>query len=357
MKTTFCGIVLQSPFILGSGPLSYSAEGMIRAHKAGAGAVVTKTIRDIPANNPYPHMASLPQKSMINAEKWSDISGDQWVSVEIPKAKTAHVVVIASIGHTEKEVRNWVEKLDAAGADMVEIVSYDEETMVPMILAAKQLTRKPVIAKLSPNWRDPLSCALKVAAAGADAITAMDSVGPVLRINISTGKPLTGGAQGLGWLTGSAIKPIILHHIAQIAKAVTVPIIGLGGVMHAEDAIEMMMVGAGVVGVCTAPILKGVEYIGTLIEQMDAKMQALGFKSFETLTGYALENLGCDEDHRSFGFTYNPEICTSCMKCIKVCAYESRTLKNHLMEVDLQTCRGCGLCASVCPVQALKFKQ
>lgn len=356
LKTTLCGITLQSPYILGSGPLSYGAKGMIRAHQAGAGAVVTKTIRDIPADNPYPHMAAVAPQSMVNAEKWSDSTGQQWVSVEIPQAKAAGVVVIASIGHTVQEAQHWVPEVDAAGADMIELVSYEEETMIPMIQAARALTDKPVIAKLSPNWKNPVTCAELAVQAGADAITAMDSIGPVLSIDITTAKPVVGGAGGTGWLTGSAIKPVILHYVSQIAQKVEVPIIGLGGVMLAQDAVEMLMAGAQVVGICTAPILKGIEYIGVLNQKLENLLKELGYNSLGQVSGAALPHLHIEEDHVDKIFSYDPLLCTGCMRCVKVCAYESRTLTEGIMALDTETCRSCGLCASVCSPKALTFE-
>jgi dihydroorotate dehydrogenase subfamily 1 len=353
LRTSLFGIELQSPFILGSGPLSYSAQGMIRAHRAGAGAVVTKTIRDIPADNPYPHMAVAGPQSMINAEKWSDYPGERWVETEIPLAKKAGVVVIASIGHTEVEVGHWVAAVDSAGADIIELVSYDEITMLPMVRRAREITQKPILVKLSPNWNDPVDCALKALELGADGLTAMDSVGPVLRIDIRSGRPLVGGAGGKGWLTGNAIRPIVLHYVAELASKTDKPIIGIGGVMDAEDAVEMLMAGASAVGICTAPILKGVGYIATLCERLRKLIPELDAHQVRDLVGRALPYLAQQEIHTPFSFVFDQSMCTACMRCVKVCPYESRSLLDGIMQVDVETCRLCGICASVCPTGAL----
>jgi len=356
LETSLFGINLQSPFILGSGPLSYGAKGMIRAHKAGVGAVVTKTIRDVPADNPFPHMAAAGRQSMVNAEKWSDYGGERWVELEIPQAKQAGVVVIASIGHTETEVLHWVAKVDHAGADIIELVSYDEHTMLPMVRTARALTKKPILVKLSPNWNNPVACGLEALGLGADGITAMDSIGPVLRIDIRTGKPLVGGANGLGWLTGSAVKPITLRYVAELAALTDKPIIGLGGVMDAEDAVEMLMVGASAVGICTAPLLKGIGYIGILCRKLGVLMQELGATEVTSLVGRALPYLSGPEVTQAFTFDYRRELCTDCMLCVHVCPYESRTLEGGMMGVEAETCRLCGICASVCPTKALSLQ-
>jgi dihydroorotate dehydrogenase subfamily 1 len=349
IETELFGIKLQSPFVLGSGPLSYGAKGLIRAHKAGAGAVVTKTIRDNPADNPFPHMAVTGRDSMINAEEWSDIPGSQWVNKEIPEAKKAGVVVIASIGHTPLEAENWVGKVDSAGADIIELVSYQRDTILPMLKIAKEQTDKPVLVKISPNWLNAVGIALEALDAGADGITAIDSIGPVLRIDIKTGKPLVGGGNGFGWLTGSAIKPITLRYVAEISSATDKPVIGLGGVTKVEDAVEMLMAGAKAVGICTAPIVKGVEYITKLNVKLEKLITDLGYKSSEDLTGLSHKFLNPAANNKKFDFIYNAESCTECMACVKACAYEARDLQNKVMSLDTDLCRYCGLCFSVCP--------
>lgn len=353
IETELFGIKLQSPFVLGSGPLSYGAKGLIRAHKAGAGAVVTKTIRDNPAVNPFPHMAVAGKDSMINAEEWSDISGLQWVETEIPEAKKAGVIVIGSIGHTPVEAANWTKRVDEAGADIIELVSYERDTILPMLAKAKALTDKPVLVKISPNWVDSVGIALEALRAGADGITAIDSIGPVLRIDIKTGKPLVGGGRGFGWLTGSAIKPIALRYVAEISSATDKPVIGLGGVTKAEDAAEMLMAGAQAVGICTAPIVKGVEYIEKLNKNLEKLIAKLGYKNSSELTGLSHKYLNPEANNKKFDFIYNADTCTECMACVKACAYEARALENKVMSLDTELCRYCGLCFSVCPKGSL----
>ena len=355
LTTELFGHTLQSPVILGSGPISYGAEGIIRAHKAGFGAVTTKTIRDKKADNPFPHIAFNGSNSLINAEKWTDFPAEQWVEEEIPKAKEGGAVVIGSIGHTPEEVEHWVGPVDRAGADMIELVSYMPETIVSMTAKAKKLTGKPVIVKLSPNWTDPVQAAKDVLNAGADGITAMDSIGPVLRINIRTARPMLGGEHGYGWLTGSAIKPVIVRYVAEIAVLTDKPIIGIGGVMNPEDAVEMLMAGATHVGVCTAPILKGVEYIGKLNTGIAGLLQDLGYVSLADVSGAALQNLPKDEIMEKFSFHFHRDTCTACMRCVQVCPYGARTLSEKKeMELNEELCRYCGLCTTVCNPGALK---
>lgn len=355
LKTVFLGLELSSPLVIGSGPLSYDGRGVIRAFRAGAGAVTTKTIRDDPADNPLPHMAVAGRDSLVNAEKWSDIPGESWVESEIPRAKDAGAVVIASVGHTPAEAERWVPLVDRAGADAIELVSYDEATLVPMLRLAKAATGKPVLAKLSPGWPSVVGSAKAALAAGADGITAIDSMGPALRIDIETGRPLLGGAGGSGWLSGAAIKALALRLVADIAAASGAPVLGTGGVSSAEDAVEMLMAGAGAVGLCTAPILRGVGCLGELNERLEGLMERLGYGSIAEISGRALPFLRAEESRRRYAFAYESSRCTLCGLCVRVCPYEARSLSGREMVLDGSVCRLCGLCASACPTGALRI--
>ena len=129
--------------------------------------------------------------------------------------------------------------------------------MVAAIRAAKDALDVPVFVKLSPLGREMGRAATLAQAAGADAIVAINSFGPCLSIDIETGLPRMGGADGYGWLSGPALKPLALRCVHDVARAVDIPVIGCGGVSRGTDAIEMIMAGASAVQVCTAAILRG----------------------------------------------------------------------------------------------------
>ena len=346
------GVNMKSPIVIGSGPLSYSAEGMKRLSDAGAGAVVTKTIRKNRAINPAPHMVKSSNNSLINNEKWSDFEPERWIDEEIPKMKEYGVVCIASVGHTLEESSELVEKVEKAGADIIELVSYDSNDLAPMIRDTKKRVSIPVIAKLPPMIENIGDFCRDLVEAGADAITACDSVGPAFRIDIETGRPLLGGS-GFGWLTGEVIKPITLHKIYEIRQKVDVPIIGLGGCMNGSDAVEMIMAGANFIGVCSAPIMKGPSVIGKINNEMHAHIQRLGYSGIEDACGVVHRNMGSANDRERFEFGYDEQKCTSCGLCEKVCAYGARKITDGTMELDESECRYCGLCVSVCPTKAL----
>lgn len=351
---TLCGKELQSPFIVGSGPLSYDAHGIVRLHQAGAGAVVTKTIRAEACVNPLPHMVQNVPNALINCEKWSDLPPEAWMEQEIPAAKAAGAVVIASVGQTLAESSGLVEQVEQAGADFIELVSYESKDLVPMLKDAKKKVHIPVIVKLSPNYGDLLEVARECMQNGADAFTACDSLGPALRIDVETGKPLLAGTDGFGWLSGAVIKPVTLARIAMLRQICSIPIIGLGGVVTAKDAVEMAMVGADLVGVCSAIILKGPAYLTKLNRDLEQFLQQHGHTALGDVTGAALPHLPKEDCTGKLTFSYDAQKCTLCGRCTCVCCYEARTLsKERDMRLDTEKCRYCGLCASVCATGAL----
>lgn len=354
METEMFGRKLQSPIVIGSGPLSYSAEGMIRLHEAGAGAVVTKTITRTAADNPYRHMVQCAGGTLINCEKWSDYSMERWLDTEIPQAVEAGVGCIASVGHTVEDSRLCVERLEEEGCMAIELVSYRDETVLPMLEDTRRRVKLPIIVKLSPNSADLYSHAKRCEEAGADAFTACDSMGPVMKIDIRTGKPVMGGAGGTGWLSGAMIRPFTVEKICGLRKQTKLPIIGLGGVSGWQDAIEMVMAGADYIGVCSAAILKGPEFITKLNSQIDAYLKEYGYESLKEISGMVHRWLPDTDQKEFYEMEYHPEKCTHCKKCVRVCPYQARTLDEAGMHVDEDRCRKCGLCVSVCGCLSLK---
>ncbi len=350
-----CGVELKSPFIIGSGPLSYGAEGIIRLSEAGAGAVVTKTIRLNACINPVPHIAKSSGNTLINCEKWSDLPPEKWIDEEIPKAKKAGAVVIASLGHTVEETSALIEKVAGAGADMIELVSYSGKDMLPMVKDAKRRVGIPVFVKLSPNWTDYLAVAGECAAAGADGFTAFDSIGPVLRIDIRTGRPFMGGSEGNGWLSGEGIRPMILQKVAELRREYNGPVIGLGGVFSAEDAVEMLMAGADFIGICSVLILKGANYLKRLTADFKGLTKKLGYNSLAEITSLSHKYLYPGDITGKLEFSFYRELCNGCGSCERVCSYEARTISRERdMSFYEEKCRYCGACCSLCNTGALK---
>lgn len=352
LSVDLCGKRLRSPLILASGPLAWSAEGIQAAFAAGAAAVVTKTIRPEPTRNPTPHIVAADARSLLNTEGWSDLPASQWIERELPQLAGRNGVLIASIGHTPAEVAQLAGPLAAAGVDMLELVSYQAEDAAPMVAAARQATDIPVLIKVSANWPDLVDVLGRALEAGADGMTAIDSIGPALRVNVGTGQPSLGS---FAWLSGAAILPIALCAVAEICLRYEVPVVGTGGVGRAEEIIEMVMAGATAVGVHTAPLLQGLAWFGRTEAHLERWLQAHGYASFGELQGLALPYLRrVAVGHAPLTFTFDREACNQCERCVTVCAYRARRLSpERLMTLDVDRCRSCGLCIAVCPTAAL----
>ena len=254
------------------------------------------------------------------------------------------------------------EGIVATGAvDILECVAYSCNDLADMVRAIRHWTDLPVLAKLSFNWGDQLmDIAEDALMAGADGFTAIDSIGPILRINIETRRSLHAGRAGKAWMSGAAIKPLALGIVSSLATRFGRPVIGTGGVVTAEDVIEMTLVGASAVGACTAPLLHGLRWFGKTATQVSKWLDGHGHASLDEIRGAALPLLPTEDDTEGISFRFEPRMCTLCGLCVVTCAYGARELvgeEAHSPDLDLKLdevrCRKCGLCAEVCKPGAL----
>ncbi len=362
LKTKLAGLPLRNPVVLASGPLSHDGAAVLRAFRSGVGAVVTKTIRHDAAHNPLCHIACL-KSGLLNSEKWSELPAQRWIDQEIPIAKDGGALVIASVGANADEVRALAAPLADAGADALEVCSYEASHAVPMVEAAVSEAGIPVLAKISANWPDVVSIAVACRQAGAAAITAIDSVGPALRLDITQRAPRVGG--GFGWLSGSPILALAMRVVADIAQRTDAPIVGTGGVSSASEIVEMMMAGASAVGICSHFMTAGLDTVAELLEAVGRTLEALGYDSVDSLVGAALPSIETAQTHpiqvpgpqsddqfRPL-FLKDFNRCGKCNRCVEVCPYEARISPDR---VQTDRCRFCGLCVSACPTGALTLQ-
>jgi dihydroorotate dehydrogenase (fumarate) len=208
------------------------------------------------------------------------------------------------------------------------------------------------LIKVTANWPDLLDVVEACLQAGADGVTAIDSIGPTLRIDIEKGEPLLGS---FAWLSGRAILPISLRAVAQICQRHRVPVVGTGGVGQAEDAVEMVMAGATAVGVHSLPLLRGLGWFGKTLARLERWLEAHGHSRLADLRGLALPHLEKPVPHMPLAFALDKETCTRCGRCVTVCAYGARELtEDGEMLLDEEICRSCGLCVEVCAPGALE---
>jgi dihydroorotate dehydrogenase subfamily 1 len=353
LSVELCGIRLPNPFVLASGPLTWNAEAIQAAFDAGVAAVVTKTIRPQATVNPVPHIADAGRGSLLNTEGWSDFTAEEWLQREFPTLRERQGgVVIASLGHTPEEVAQLARPVADAGPQLLELVSYRSEDAAPMVAVAKEEASLPVFIKVSANWPDLLDVVEACLKAGADGVTAIDSIGPTLRIDVETGEPLLGS---FAWLSGRAILPISMRVVADICQRHGVPVVGTGGIGQAEDVVEMVMAGATAVGVHSLPLLQGLGWFGKTLSRLERWLEAHDQSRLTDLRGIALPHLQKPMAHTPLAFAFERDSCTRCGRCVTVCAYGARELTADVeMLLDEEICRSCGLCVTVCAPGALE---
>lgn len=258
------GVKFSNPVLVASGTFGYGEEYGALIDLSKLGGIVTKSVTLQPREgNPPPRTVETPS-GMLNAIGLTNIGADRFIREKLPflqKQKTKVIVNVA--GRTVEEYVEVVKKLNRCkGIDMLEInISCPNvkegglafgakcESAHACIKLVKENSKLPIIAKLSPNVTDIVEIAQSVEEAGADAISLINTlIG--MAIDVEKRRPVLGNITG--GLSGPAIKPVALAMVWKVAKAVNVPVIGLGGIMNTQDALEFFLAGASMIQIGTA---------------------------------------------------------------------------------------------------------
>ena len=257
MKVNLCGIDMDNPIIPASGTFGYGYEFAELYDINILGTFSFKgTTRDARFGNPTPRIAEC-TAGMINAVGLQNPGVEKVISEELPKMRRVfHKKVMANVsGFSVEDYAYTCEKLDACDeVGWLEVnvscpnvhgggMSFgtSPEAAATVTRAVKAVTKKPVIIKLSPNVTDIVSIAKACEDAGADGISLINTM-LGMRIDLRTGKPII--ANKMGGFSGRAIFPVAVRMVYQVANAVKIPVVGMGGVATAEDVVEMMLAGA-----------------------------------------------------------------------------------------------------------------
>lgn len=294
---------MNSPLVLASGIIGTSADLLERAALCGAGAVTSKSCSLEPRpGHPNP-VAVEWEGGVINAVGLTNPGADQEVRMLID-AKTRlaplGVPVIASIFASSMDQFGQVAAIiSQAEPDLIEVniscpnvgdefgapFAGSPESAAAVTEKVKSCTQIPVCVKLAPNVPSIARIALAVVRAGADAITAVNTM-PGMIIDARAGKPVL--SNRMGGISGLALKPVALRCVAEIRQVVDVPIIGIGGIMTGLDAVEMLMAGATIVGIGSAVWFRGPEVFDLINRELTAFMDQEGYSDLESLRGIAL---------------------------------------------------------------------
>lgn len=297
LETEIAGIKLKNPTVLASGVLGTTGHSLIRIANEGAGAVTTKSLGlKSKGGHKNPTIVELGGGSMLNAMGLPNPGVEDYID-ELVEAKKCGVPIIASVfGETADDFADAAKRIEAAKPDMVELniscpnvgtkgtlFGKDPDAATEVTKKVKAAVNIPVIVKLTPNADKIIEVAKAVEKAGADAITAINTVGPGMVIDIETATPVL--SNKIGGLSGAAIRTLAIKHVFDISENVKIPIIGLGGISNGQDAIEMIMAGASAVGIGTAVYYQGIDVFKQISKEIEEFMLRKSFKSIEELVG------------------------------------------------------------------------
>lgn len=263
MSVNIAGVELKNPVMTASGTFGSGAEYSEFVDLNKLGAVVTKGVANIPwAGNPTPRIAEV-YGGMLNAIGLQNPGIDVFCERDIPFLKKYDTKIIVNVcGKSTEDYCEVVERLASEPVDLLEIniscpnvkeggiaFGQDPKAVEDITKAVKKYAKQPVIMKLSPNVTDITVMAKAAEAGGADALSLINTLtGMKIDINRRT----FAIANKTGGMSGPAVKPVAVRMVYQVAQAVGIPIIGMGGIASAEDALEFILAGATAVSVGTA---------------------------------------------------------------------------------------------------------
>jgi dihydroorotate dehydrogenase (NAD+) catalytic subunit len=279
--------------------MGYSAESLYRIAKGGAGAVVTKSIGVEPrVGYPNPTLVQA-EGGLINAVGLPNPGIDLYEQeIKYSKIVLRIPLIVSVFGYSTEEYAAVAKKAVAAGADAVELnvscphvkqtgaeIGQNPKLLAEVVKTVKAAVGKPVIVKLSPNVADIRAVARAAVEAGADALTAVNTL-KAMAIDSETMRPILSNIKG--GLSGPAIKPVALRCVYEIREALPeVPIIGCGGVMDWRDAVEFLLAGACAVQVGSAIALEGTEVFQAITKGVESYLRKKHYGSVKEIVGLA----------------------------------------------------------------------
>ena len=373
MTVDLCGLELSSPLILASGTLGEPGSLMKKlAETQPLGAMVTRSIslrsEEDRFTNPSPRFVKLDKYGLLNCECQLIHSIDEWCDSQLSIAKEGGIPVIASIeADSVEDYVELAERLTDAGADAIEVnISCTFEArkgkgpalmdQIESLLASvrKAVSGIPMIVKV-PLVLDFGEIAEVVQSSGADAIAALNTVGPGMVIDVDTGRPLLGFFTGSGGLSGPALRPIAVAAVNELTRASNIPVVGIGGISTGKDVVEFTMAGATGVQLLTAALLRGPNVFTQVHNQLTKWLEEKGYDSLSEIRGVTNQFLG-ETNWTPHVAIIEPDLCTGCERCVRVCPHDALSMNvKKKAEVTDELCAGCGLCWYECPEKAIKL--
>lgn len=372
LRTRIGSIELPTPLILGSGHITETPDFFLRSQEFGCSGIVTRSLRtDVPPERsrvPAPRYHLIGESTMLNCEWSNEHPWTKWRDGWAQKVKTTGGILVVSLsGRDIESCQDLIRAFEPIPVDAFEInvscshsgaihgnLNIDIEWLSKLLPRIRPLTRRPIWVKLSYS---PVLVAMAQEAEkhGANAVVCTNTIGPGLALDIDTGQPILGIRGGAGGVSGKAIFPIALRCVFEIARNVNIPVVGVGGIFDAEDAIQMLMAGASAVQLYTAPSLLGPIVFQRIIDGIAHFLSThQQFRSIGDIVGYSLK--WGDIDHRFDAPhpLWHKERCIGCGRCRTVCHFDALTASiNDEVVIDTSRCVSCTACVGICPRQAI----
>lgn len=263
LKINIGDLTLKNPVLTASGTFGYGEEFSEFYDLSSLGGIVAKGISLKPKEgNPPPRIAETPC-GMLNSIGLQNVGLKRFIKEKLPILRGFNTAVIANIlGNSVSEYVRLASSLQEAGVDAIELnvscpnvkkggieFGTEPKTLRRLLNKIRRAVTKPLIVKLSPRVQDIAEFAKIAEGEGMDAISAINTI-PAMAVDIRTKRPVL--ANKIGGLSGPAIKPIALRMVYEVSRVVEIPIIGIGGIMNSDDAIEFLLAGASAVAIGTA---------------------------------------------------------------------------------------------------------
>ena len=297
LTVDIAGLKLRNPTMLAAGILGMSGASLLEVIKNDAGAVVTKSLGLKPREgyaNPTVVQVSC---GILNAMGLPNPGIENFAEEiqQVKKSEASVPIIVSVYGFSAGGFAKVARVAERIGADAIELnlscphvektgseIGQNPELVAEVVEKVKATVNKPVILKLTPNVADIVQIAESGVKAGADAITAINTV-RAMKIDIETAQPVL--ANKIGGLSGPAIKPIAVRCVYEIYEAVDVPVIGCGGVTSWQDAVEFMLAGASAVQIGTAIAWKNLAVFKSVAKGIDTYLRRKGFRSVKDIVG------------------------------------------------------------------------
>lgn len=297
LAVDLAGIEMKNPIMPASGCFGFGKEYAKFYDLSTLGGIAIKATSQEPREGNWTPRIAETAAGMINSIGLQNPGLDKVIENELEFLKQYNTKIFANIvGNSIEDYCAVVEKIsNVSNVSAIELnvscpnvkkgihFGADKDLLASLTKEVKKVSAKPVFVKLSPNVTDIVSLAKATVDAGADGLSLINTL-LGMRIDLKTRKPVI--ARGSGGLSGPAIKPVAIRMVYEVSQAVNVPIIGMGGVMNADDVLEFFYAGASAVAVGTANFID--PYIcPEIITELEIKLKAMGVKSVSELVGAA----------------------------------------------------------------------